>query len=433
MANVQDPSQLLRIIRRHPALATLLTSSIAGPLFGLWTHNGALVPSYGRLLTQAEAHAPVINTVFQPAPNIPPIDIFGHPHTVSYSAAPRTISDNTASRFTASHYKADISPPPLVSTTARYLDPSSNTGNVVLLTQALIGVVGAAAVVALLAMVFKSWRAKRNPVTDKNLMDFLQVKLMQATNKTADLEAKLESAELNLDLSESQLLNARNEVVKLRSDIDSFDEVTRKHLRRIDRLNQKIEDLTVEKGPVLDAAVCQQLLQEKSMDFREKTAMIARLEQEKMNLNDKIMELNDSIERPAVDLREANHQLNILQMTVKSLNLTCTERAVTLAKLHEEKTELIARLNTQTQAHAMELQALQDKVEDTVGLIEDRGREIRALDSDYLQLMSKMTSYDFREADLVHRLREKDCALQQANSAIDYQSCLRIFEHGLGV
>jgi chromosome segregation ATPase len=454
MANVQDPPQLLRIFQHHPALATLLTSSIAGPLFGLWTHNGAPVPGYGRLLTQAEAHTPVVNTGFHPAPNILPVHIFGHPHTISYSAAPRTISYSAASRFASSSGKVDIPLPPLVNATAGYSHASSDTGNIVNLTQALVGVVGAAAVVALLALVFKSRRAKKMPVTDKDLMDFLQVKLMQATNKTADVEDKLEiiqaqfeSLKGNLNFSERNLRAARNEVVKLRSDIEGCNEVNKKHLRKIDRLGLEIEDrttahyatmadLSAEKEAALDAVAYRQLVQERTADLRKKNATIAKLEQEKMDLNDKIMELNASIERPVADLREANHQLTLLQTTITDLKQTCTERTATLAKLIEEKAELFATLNTQTQAHAIERQALQDKIEDTVELVEDRGREIRALDSKYLKLRSKMSEYDICQDKLSRRLRdmhEQNCALQQANIGTDKQPHLRIYEHGLGV
>jgi hypothetical protein len=40
---------------------------------------------------------------------------------------------------------------------------------------------------------------------------------------------------------------------------------------------------------------------------------------------------------------------------------------------------LIARLNNQVHTHANELRTLQDKIKETLEVVDDRGREIRAM------------------------------------------------------
>jgi chromosome segregation ATPase len=90
-----------------------------------------------------------------------------------------------------------------------------------------MGMVGAAAVVALLAVVFKSFRANNKSVTDQDLVRYLRACLEAEIAKTANAEARLElvqgqlvNSQFGLNSMDSNLSTARDEISTLKSDIE---------------------------------------------------------------------------------------------------------------------------------------------------------------------------------------------------------------------
>jgi hypothetical protein len=69
----------------------------------------------------------------------------------------------------------------------------------------LINVIGAAAVIALIAVVFKSFRAKNKSVTDQNFVLYLRACLAAEIANTANAEARLRVAQDQLVTSQASL------------------------------------------------------------------------------------------------------------------------------------------------------------------------------------------------------------------------------------
>jgi hypothetical protein len=235
MAHVQDPANLLQIFYQYPALATLFTGSV---LWSVYSHNSLPEPGYGRLLTQAEAHAPVYSNIVNslPAPNIPPIDVFGHPHTISFSAAPQ---------LTKSPSSSDTFASPMLSTFA-YPVPSTDAENVISLSHNLNNMVAVATVIALLAVVFKSFQADNKPVTDHELVRYLRACLAAETAKTANAEARLQVVQDQLVTSQASLKSANSDLNTARNEFSSAYFSLRMALNEVSTLESDIGVLTQE-------------------------------------------------------------------------------------------------------------------------------------------------------------------------------------------
>jgi hypothetical protein len=178
-ANFQNVAKLMQFVKQHPGLSVLATSTVAGPLLGFWTHSGAPISGYGRLLTQAGAHS--VPAEFAPSPNIPPVSVFGHPDTIFYSAAalhlllkPRTRSNVSGT-------------PTLGKFSQRFHNTSAIIGrfpadaaHIFSLASGLALLIGTTAIVALCNNAINSWSHKKKFVSDAELIVFLQIALQKA-------------------------------------------------------------------------------------------------------------------------------------------------------------------------------------------------------------------------------------------------------------
>jgi hypothetical protein len=412
MEQVQNPTHLLRLFQQHPALATILTSA---PIFSLWGYSGAPVPIYGRLLTQAEAHAPVFNTGLKslPGPNIPPVDIFGHPHTISFSAAPRVVkSPQNSDTFATSVPSFD---------TFATCVPSTDAENVRSLSQTLIGMVGAAAVVALLAMVFKSMRAMNKSVTDQDLIRYLK--------------ARIEEESRNSFQAESQLRLVQGQLVDSRLSLASTNDSLTKLLDEIAALKADVDMLTLENEH--RTSDTETVRVELSEDVAHRDSTITSLKK-------KVKDLSATVAHFEADSTVARDALISVLTAVDSCKDPCSDTKttggknalITLEAAAERCSQLITAQAMVIAKREKDIEALQLKIRDMDEMDTDRKREIHYMDCAHSKLRAevlRLSSHQARLLDHLYNVQQQSFVLQQTCAALKKQDSFRICEHGLGI
>ncbi|KAF1914047.1 hypothetical protein BDU57DRAFT_331537 [Ampelomyces quisqualis] len=365
MAHMQHV--LWQTIQQHPGLVALASSSIAGPLLGIWTHNGAHVPGYGRLLTQAEAHAMPphdglpsrdvehhaleieqnhlsnVNSLL--SPNILPVHIFGQSLTVSNTTSPRyTIPRNAAP-------PNDTPITPLVSTeTAGSVSPE-NSAHRLNLAEALVILLGATAAIALINKGFqKVWSKRYKPIAtqgpaddmDALLIAYLQSELQQASAHKAQLQENTSSLESDLKTAKGTISALKRAQTRL------FNENTQLGLAKknykessIINANSALEThqdlLDIEKQLKANkASICkhtQDILQKDDQILLLQTTLV--VDQELSNrLKSQVKSLEDSLAAKQVELAQASRAKDA---RISGLEITISQHA-------QEKTPLDARL-----------------------------------------------------------------------------------------
>jgi hypothetical protein len=407
MEQVQNPMHLLRLYQQHPALAIILTSA---PIFSLWGYSGAPVPGYGRLLSQAEAHVPVFNTGVKslPGPNIPPVDIFGHPHTISFSAAPRVVK---------SSQNSDVPSFNIFATPVPFTD-AENVGS---LSQTLIGMVGAAAVVALLAIVFKSMRAKNKSVTDQDLITYLKARIEEESRKSFQaasqfrlVQGQLVDSRLNLASTTDSLTKARDEIAALKSEVDM---------------------LTLENE--YRTSDTETVRAELSEDVAHRDATITSLKKNIKNLSVIVahFEANSTVARDAL--------ISVLA-AIDSCKDQCTDiettegknALISLKAAAEKCSQLITAQAMVIAEREQDIETLQLKIRDMDEMDTDRKREIHYMDCVHSKLRTevlRLSSHQARLLDHLHNVQQQSFVLQQTRAALKKQDSFRICEHGLGI
>jgi hypothetical protein len=286
MGNIHSVAQLADFIKHHPGLSALATSTVAAPLLGLWTHSGAPVPGYGRLLTQAEAHDLPVQYAPEalPSPNIPPVSIFGHPHTISYSAAP----PHLLSKSSNTNATIELSP----ATAAQAFS----------LAGALTVVLGTAAVVTLCTSAFNKWSHKKKTISNADLIAFLQL--------------ELQNAKTHIEITRKDLINAQDDLLEAQANLNRVKKTTTANTTGLARYRtQKIK------------LIRQKLAQEK--EIRE-----LRRHQEEL------LEQLDDLQEGMLDVQMARDKLEQQDPTMKLRNSTLQlEIELHLAAFEHEKEE----------------------------------------------------------------------------------------------
>jgi hypothetical protein len=412
MEQVQNPAHLLRLFQQHPALATILTSA---PIFSLWGYSGAPVPGYGRLLTQAEAHVPVFNTGFKslPGPNIPPVDIFGHPHTISFSAAPRVVkSPHNSDTFATSVPSFD---------TFATCVPSADAENVGSLSQTLIGMVGAAAVVALLAMVFKSMRAMNKSVTDQDLIRYLKARIeeesrnsFQAESQLRLVQGQLVDSRLSLASTNESLTKSRDEIAALKTDVDML---TLENEHRTSDMETVRAELS-EDGAHRDSTITS--LKKKVKDL---SATVAHFEADSTVARDALISVLTAIDSckdqcSDTETTEGKNALITLEAAAEKCSQLITAQAMVIVRREQD------------------IETLQLKIRDMDEMDTDRKREIHYMDCAHSKLRAevlRLSSHQARLLNHLYNVQQQSFVLQQTCAALKKQDSFRICEHGLDI
>lgn len=378
MVQVQDGADLLGFIRQHPGLATLATSTIAGPLLGLWTHNGAPLPGYGRLLTEAEAHAPpgYDSSKYLPSPNMPPIDIFGHPNTTMYSPAPLAI---------ASAHSVSVDAP-----SNQTLDVASNFTNpdYTLKTfsnvEWLVGAVGVAAFIAMVITGKKAYEKKcKKPMHHDGMVLFLDSKVKTLGRANLALKKELDNVTTDKDKVISKLkkalenitnqkkiaagdnLRLKQENMQYRRDLDTskgelqsvkfdLEEYQERHepcqekLDRAEELQQEAEKkykarVFRHRQSAQELRDAETMVAEKTKEISVKQLALEELQDEHRTLKEQHEAIKEQLEETYDIINERTRHLHCDDAAIREQNRELTHLKKALRKLQEQLTSLTKR------------------------------------------------------------------------------------------
>lgn len=204
MAHLQNGAQVIHLVNQHPALKMLTASTTAGVLGALWFNGNLPYTGHGRRLTEAEAYAPppYSSPMALPAPNIPFVEIFGHPRTISFSAAPPA-----AVSLRHVDLVSDSKPVPMA--TEYIADPYNKVAYIVAVLGSLLGLISFGTAVSVNSELRKM-NNKKLSVDDP--IAYLQSEL---TKRNAQIDGLQES----LDTKQKALLDAQNDCQNANNDI----------------------------------------------------------------------------------------------------------------------------------------------------------------------------------------------------------------------
>jgi hypothetical protein len=361
-ANIQNAAQLMDFIKQHPGLSALATSTVAGPLLGLWKHDGAPIPGYGRLLTQIEAHSALAKYTpeLMPSPNIPPVFVFGHPETISYSPAPPSIllKPRPRKNFPATSASGQLSRHSCNSV-ATIEHSAVGAACTFPLASGLVVLMGIATIVALCINALNSWSHKKKAISDTELIGFLQLELQKAKDQNKVTQEDLSKIQERLRGVQNNLSAAQTEVTTMKIQTNSLSEIQKKlHSVQDDLATAEVQIGSTEEElkstrDYLDHVQVE--LKQKEVREQEMMDMLHIADQEASDLRSRAAKDKLNSDYMVVKLRESNAML-------------------------PDKIKRISDLEAETEKTHIKLAAFQQAVQLKEEVIEKAQKEIKRLD-----------------------------------------------------